>query len=400
MRVSDIHIRSAADYCELRGRVASDRKFDHDDWFEPFPLWYRFPPWCAPFLSADNGDPFLASLLVPAMAAGERLAIGAPVSPRLLEALPDLQAIHRCFDPRHMPILVEAAPRHDPATPTAGAPGVGLFFSMGVDSWYCLRKNGRDHPADDQTITHLIAVHGFDVAYEGWDTTFPESMLINLRRVASETGKTLIPVATNVRRVTEELARWSMVHGGATLSIAHALGGLLRRVTLAASTTYDKLYPWGSHPVLDPRWSTEGLTVVHDGCEIDRIDRTRFIAESPLVRQTLRVCPGYGPGYNCGRCYKCMRTMIDLMQAGHLQQCSTFPHKIDPERLRLALRHVRDPASTANALRRLQIFEESGEAPQLREVLAEFAALKAQGHVRPPPARRGFIARLAQRLDG
>ena len=398
MRVSEIEIATAPDHCELRARVVSDRDAEHDDWYKPFSLWYRFPPWCAPFLSEDNGDPFLAALLVPAMAVGERLAIEAPVSPRLLEALPEIQAIHHAFESRHIPIAVEAAPRRDGVSNRGSEAGAGLFFSLGVDSWYCLRKNGRDHPADDQTITHLLAVHGFDVAYEGWDSAFPESILINLRRVASETGKTLIPVATNVRRVTEELARWSMVHGGATLSIAHALGGLLRRATLAASTTYDKLYPWGSHPVLDPRWSTEHLTVVHDGCEVDRIDRTRFIAQSPLVLETLRVCPGYGPGYNCGRCYKCMRTMIDLMQAGHLQHSKTFPHEIDPERLRLALRHVRDPASTANALRRLQIFEESGEAPQLREVLAEFAALKAPGHVRTPPARRGFVARLVQRF--
>ena len=400
MRVSEIELRIDTDVCELRGRVASDREPDHDAWFEPFSLWYRFPSWCAPFLSADNGDPFLAALLVPAMAAGERLAVPAPVSPRLLAALPDIQGIHHSFDPRHIPISVEAAPRLDGVSIRGSEAGAGLFFSLGVDSWYCLRKNARDHPADDQTITHLIAVHGFDVAYDGWDSAFPNQMLTNFRRVAAETGKTLIPVATNVRRVTEELARWSMVHGGATLSIAHALGGLLRRVTLAASTTYDKLYPWGSHLVLDPRWSTEGLTVVHDECEIDRIDRTRFIAGSPLVRETLRVCPGYGPGYNCGRCYKCMRTMIDLMQAGHLEQCSTFPHEIDPERLRLALRHVRDPASTANALRRLQIFEASGEAPQLREVLAEFAAVTAQRDIRTPPARAGLVARLARRFGG
>jgi hypothetical protein len=385
MRVSDVEVTTTADSCELRGQVASDRDPDHDDWFEPFMLWYRFPLWCTPFLRVDNGDPFLSALLVPAMRTGEDLSIPAPVSPRLLDALWDIQAIHRCFEARHEPIQVDALPRHEAATTSGHEPGVGLFFSMGVDSWYCLRKNARDHPADERTISYLIAVHGFDVAYEGWDSTFPPSMLTNFQRIAAECGKTLIPIVTNVRRVTEELAPWSMVHGGATLSIAHALGGVLRRVTLAASTTYDKLYPWGSHPVLDPRWSTEGLAVVHDGCEVDRIDRTRFIAQSPLVRETLRVCPGYGPGYNCGKCYKCLRTMIDLMQAGRLEHCVTFPHEIDPERLRVALRQVRDPASTANAIRRLQIFEESGEAPELRDVLAEFAAHQPGEYVRPRP---------------
>ncbi len=400
MRVSDIEIRASTDYCELRAWVASEREINHDDWFEPFALWYRFPPWCVPFLSVDNGDPFLSALLVPAMRTDERLVIPAPISPRLLEALPDIQAIFSCFDPRQKPTTVETTSRHEVATAPGHETGVGLFFSMGVDSWYCLRKNARDHAADERTISYLIAVHGFDVAYEGWDSTFPVSMLTNYQRVAAECGETLVPVATNVRRVTEGLAPWSMAHGGATLSIAHALGGLLRRVTLAASTTYDKLYPWGSHPVLDPRWSTENLTVVHDGCEADRIDRTRFIAESPLVLETLRVCPGYGPGYNCGKCYKCLRTMIDLMQAGCLERSATFPHEIDPEALRVGLRQIDDPASAANAMRRLRIFEASGEAPELREVLAEFAASEVGATAIGSRRRRGVISRFLRRAGG
>ena len=147
------------------------------------------------------------------------------------------------------------------------------------------------------------------------------AILENLKRVGEEKGKALVPVATNIRRVTMALAPWTMVHGGALAAVALALAPLLSRVMIAASTTYDVLYPWGTHPVLDPLWSTELLTVVHDGCEMNTIDKTRMIASSQLALDTLRTCPGYGPGYNCGKCRKCLRATIDLLQAGSLERC-------------------------------------------------------------------------------
>ena len=336
MRVSDIRVLATGDGCELRGRVTSEVKPDAADWFEPFILWYRFPAWCLPFLNPENGDPFLAALLLPAMRTEERLLIPAPVSTRLLAALPDIQAIYAAFDPRTTRVSVEALAR-DVTLPADGSEArVGLFFSMGVDSFYSLLKNQRDHPADEQAVTHVISVHGFDVAHDGWNYSFPPTLLKNFERIAGETGTMLLPVVSNVRQAGARLAPWTMLHGGAMASVALALGAAFRRVMIAASATYDTIYPWGTHPLLDPLWSTEGLTVVHDGCELGTIAKTRLVARSQLVLETLRVCPGYSPSYNCGQCMKCLRTMIDLLQAGFLQLSQTLPHEIDAEALQHA----------------------------------------------------------------
>ena len=88
MRVSAIEVTEQGATYQLQARVASEAGL-----FEPFLLWYRYPAWCRPYLSAENGDPFLAALLTGAMLRGEDLALDAPVSPRTLEALPELQAI-------------------------------------------------------------------------------------------------------------------------------------------------------------------------------------------------------------------------------------------------------------------------------------------------------------------
>ena len=338
MRVWDIRVVTTAETCQIQGRVESDRDKNDAQSFAPFTLWHRFPRWCEPFLSPDNGDPFLAALLMPAMRIGERLAISAPISPRLLDALADIESVYTCFDQRNGWVPVEAEERQESLPARDAEPGTGLFFSLGVDSFYSLLKNQRDHPRDSRTVTHLLSVHGFDVAFTGWEERFPSELLDNFQRVADEAGKTLVPVVSNVRRVTTPLAPWTLVHGGAMASISLALGHGLRRVSIAASTTYDKLYPWGSHPVLDPYWSTDSLSVVHDGCEMNSIDKTGVIANSQLVLETLRPCAGYGPGYNCGRCLKCSRTMLDLLQAGALDRCQTLPHQIDANALRAALR--------------------------------------------------------------
>ena len=98
MRVSAIEVVSHQETCQLQAWIESDRDDGDIRSFEPFLLWYRYPAWCEPFLSAENGDPFLAALLVAAMRNGEPISIAAPISPRLNAALPDLVAIYGAFD--------------------------------------------------------------------------------------------------------------------------------------------------------------------------------------------------------------------------------------------------------------------------------------------------------------
>jgi hypothetical protein len=375
MRVSEIAVVDRSADCQVQALVESDFSPDDAHWWEPFLLWYRFPSWCRPWLSETNGDPFLAALLVGAMRTEPRLVISASISSQLRDVLPEIQAIYEAFDERAKCIPVEVASR-DHSLPEGGdVPGVGLFFSLGVDSWYCLLKNERDHPADAVTISHLLYLHGIDVPFQEWDDDLPLEIEQNVKRVAGETGKTFLPIVTNVRPATAILGPWPMLHGGGLIAGALALGAGLRRIHIAASTTYNRLYPWGSHPLLDRLWSTEALTVIHDGCEMNTIDKTRVIVEArpELVLETLRPCAGYGPGYNCGGCLKCMRTMIDLLQFGYLEQCKTLPHEIDVERFREVLRPG-GPVHVADFTRRLQALERQGLAQDVQQVLREHLA--------------------------
>jgi hypothetical protein len=391
---------------QLQGVVASDGDPEDAAWFEPFSLWYRFPVWCEPYLSVENGDPFLPPLLVLAMKTGEPLTLPAPVDARLREALPEIQDVLLSFYPRLSRVAVDTAVRTRPLPATAAGGNVGLFFSMGVDSFYSLLKNVRDHPADARTISHLISVNGFDVTYEGDDGEFPPPLLRNFQRVSDALGTTLLPVSTNIRRFGVRLTDWPMLHGAALASVALALGTLFHRVSIAASTTYDKLYPWGSHPVLDPLWSTETLGFVHDGCELNTIDKTDVVAASPLALETLRPCAGYGRGYNCGRCEKCLRTMLDLLRLDALERCPTLPDAIDPAVLRAGLRPG-GPIHVADYQRRLDALRTAGRDPAVCQALEEHLALGMNPRFtagKPPPAptvplRRRLAERVSRALE-
>ncbi len=395
MRVTRIEVLAGESSCRLQALVESDLDPDEPDWFEPFPLWYRFPAWCQPFLSVDNGDPFLAALLVPAMRNGEPLAISAPVSAKLLRALPQLKEIYAAFDPHHARIPIAAVARQTPL-PAAAEPRVGLFFSLGVDSFYSLLKNVRDQPTGEDAVTHLLPVQGFDLA-DPQDEGIGELVHANLERVAAETGKALVPVSTNIRRVGEHLALWSMMHGAAMASIALALGAAFSRVLVAASARYDNLYPWGTHPLLDPLWSTETLTIIHDGCERDTIEKTLLVGQHELVLDTLRVCPGFGTAYNCGVCLKCLRTAIDLAQQGRLGRSRTLPRQIDPERLRVAIRDGNGPVHLAAFRQRLAIAEATGIPPGVAPVIAAYLAEQSGHQPLAPPRRKGSFRRRLRR---
>jgi hypothetical protein len=284
-------------------------------------------------LTQENGDPFLAAALVPAMRTGETLEISAGISPRLLHAVDEIQALYRSWDKTLSQIRVKAHVDEGHTSVRDQPSRVGLFFSCGVDSYYSLLKNLTDHSDDEHTITDLIVIRGFDIAFSR-DARVFQKILTNARIVARQFRKSVVPVATNLRDFGTRYVRWGDLHlGSALASVALALQSVFREVYIASSFSYDQLFPWGTHPALDPLWSTERISLIHDGCEATRVDKTRFIAQFPVVTDTLRVCTRWYV-YNCGVCEKCLRTMVALHIAGALGKTRTLPNFMDPRLLR------------------------------------------------------------------
>jgi hypothetical protein len=157
MQVSNIRLVNREDECQLQAEVRTRQDP------KSFLLWFRFPIALADQINVANGDPFVLALLHPAMRLGEPLEIPAPISSRLACSVPELQTIYQIWDPTLPQISVAAPVRREQFRSLSLPPRVGLFFSLGVDSFHSLLKNVDSHPDDDETITDLITVNGFDV---------------------------------------------------------------------------------------------------------------------------------------------------------------------------------------------------------------------------------------------
>ncbi len=282
------------------------------------------------FRSADaflsgNCDSFLACAILPCMkAGGGKLIARGEVSQGLISALSAIQDIYCSWDPSLRRTKIENV-RPVPATsPTARR--VGAFFSGGVDSFYTFLMH-RDE------ITDLIFVHGLDIRLD--NTSLRETASKTIREVASHFGKNVVEIETNIRHFLDPYVDWGKLgHGAALAAIGHLLSPDFRRIFVAATYTYAQLHPWGTHPVLDSLWSSETLEFVHDGCEATRVQKVALISEYEIALQSLRVCwDERNTSYNCGRCEKCLRTMINLKANGALSRCTTFTTKLDVERL-------------------------------------------------------------------
>ncbi len=309
---------------------------------------------------ASGAETFLAAALVPAMKVGTNLHILGQISPRLLAAIPKIQEILHTWYPYLQKVTVEVeAQEPHPSIPAAG---VGCFFSGGVDSFYTLLQHREE-------ITKLIFVHGFDIRLD--DEPLRSKVSAVLRTVASEFRKPLIEVETNLRAFSEPYAGWgSLYHGCALATVALLLSPQLRKVYIPASYSYSQMHPWGSHPLLDPLWSTNETEIVHDGCEALRIEKVARISSCDVALRSLRSCwENPGGAYNCGRCKKCLLTKVLLRAVGALDRCTTFEGTVDLKAVsRLPPSHV--PSTTINP-QTLEILERLGKDPALARALRD-----------------------------
>ena len=332
-------------------------------------------------VTTRDGDLLVPLALLPAMVVGDRLRLAEPVSPRLLDAIPQVTDVLTTFD-RYTwghglrPVAVEAAARV-PDGP-AGARGVACFFTGGVDSTFTVRAVRKE-------LTALVFVHGFDVALG--NAPLRRAVSRQLQEAADALGLPLVEVETDLRRAVDPLLPWTTYHGAALATVAHLLAPVADTFLVPGSDTYATLSAYGSHPLLDPLWSSEAVSIVHHGCAASRIDKVRSLGVDdggPDPLSWLRVCwRNPGGAYNCGRCPKCVSTMVALRMAGLLERAPTFPSTVD-----LARVAALDLSSSGSGLlwsRYVRDLEASGADPPLARAIRVALATR-----RVRPAWRAF----------
>jgi len=295
----------------------------------PERIFLQFP---RPFenMIAQNGDAFVACFLMQCMAGGSDLHIEAPVSRTLLDNLHAMQEIWHSWDSKAYKRIAISADSVD--TPDLHPDKTAALYSLGVDSFYTLAKNRKIPPAcgapEAPPIDYLIHLRGFEHRL-GEDKTDHEQIMDLISQVSNRTDCVPIFGRTNFREFNS--LSWGVGHGGAAAAVGLALGASLKTVLIASNNSYVQLgTEAGTHPLIDPLWSTQTTRFVHDGAERSRQAKVEALVEHmPESLQFLHVCwNNTDARLNCGYCIKCMDTMLTLDVLGKLGQAITFPDQL------------------------------------------------------------------------
>ena len=311
-----------------------------------------------------DASPFAAALLLPAMRQGEDLIIEGSVSRQLYQGMHAIMKEVLTWDIGLKPIKIQAAATAtDPPRPQRSA----AFFSGGVDSFYTYLKHQAD-PAESDRIGSFILVNGFDISRR--NTALWQRTLEHIGYIAAAGGVDLTVVRSNIQGLVEPILLWDYSHGGCLAAVGLFLRGAFHQIYIPSTHSVAEQIPWGSNLALDGHWSTESTSFVHDGTEATRLEKVLSqIARSPLALEHLRVCFANENGaYNCGRCDKCLRTMINLYVAGGLGKSGTFPHRIDPG-LVASVPTIPGPRGGIFHAENLRALQDQNRAPELQRAI-------------------------------
>lgn len=220
------------------------------------------------------------------------------------------------------PARITAAARAAAATPS---PSVGLLFSRGLDSMATYVRH-RDR------IDTLVSLDWHDPPYATEGTS---AIWRGTETAAIEAGLPLIRVSTNAREFLDPVAAWEIAHGSVLGALAQLVSPSVGELLKAGSFPPGREAPSGTHPGLDPLWSSSSLRIVYDDGGGGRNEKAALVAGTRFCSRNLKVCferPGDG---NCGRCTKCLLTMTNFYIAGRLDAVrDRFDAPLSPQAVR------------------------------------------------------------------
>lgn len=289
-----------------------------------------------------NPNAFLLAGIAPAMWFGEsRVRVEGPVCPVLRDGLDvAVRIMRKWYGGSGDFIAVEAGDGFKPSLVPASA-RTASCMSGGIDSLATFRRNRLNLPLDHPgAVKDLLFIHGFDLGgtmkhpqnYERFDAACK-----TLSKFAEAHDAVLLPVFSNMRVLEEDTpgiyeTELSVMqsHAPSIAACAHAFSDRLTKLLIPSTHEVMDLHPLGSHPLLDPNFSSASLSILHDGVAYSRMDKMRLLSEWPECLRVLRVCSDAlrtDEKTNCGKCEKCLRTKISLLVLGVLDQCPTFEDK-------------------------------------------------------------------------
>jgi hypothetical protein len=282
---------------------------------------------------------FLVGCVLPAWHAGERrVRIDGTLCPVLCSNIRAVMATLGTWYPELGPPPV-IEPSHGFKAYSPFRARAASFLSCGIDSLATLRWNKvylpPEHPASIKGTILIDYLEAANLTKEEASNQ-TRKRLAAASQVTADVGAYIIPVRTNIVRLDDDGYFFAYKWHSAVMSfVAYFFSKHFDRIYIASADDATTLEPWGSHPLIDPFYSSGHLQIYHHGIEMSRLEKTALVAEWPIGLQNILVCQGQNTGRtNCGTCDKCIRTMTALLALGKLGDCRSFPtDDVSPELL-------------------------------------------------------------------
>jgi hypothetical protein len=341
-------------------------------------------------LLRPTADGFALACLPLAMGAGERrLRVEGVLCTRLRAGLRIINEVLHGWFPQYPLIEVEASDGFRPTTPPPHR-RVATQLSGGVDGLTTLRRNRLDYPLDHpESIRGCITLFGintFDVDVNGpvrLRLDAFDALLQRLQGLAEAEQFALHPVWTNVRSLAPNYRYWTRLGFGAGhFAVAQLFRGTYDKVLAASDGEGASPAPGALHPLFESHLSTDAVRIQGAENEMTRVDKLALLADWDAGRRLMQPChyvkiPPDGQ-INCGRCEKCLRTMLILIGLGKLDQVSAFSENDVPvDRIfRIPVNNWRKARLLAQAIPSLQGVERRDLVWAIRARLALFYLLR------------------------
>lgn len=208
---------------------------------------------------------------------------------------------------------------------------VATGVSCGVDSLYTIMEHTRG-VTDEYKLNHLVfldaGAHHFG-AKDKWQELY-NGRFENAENFSKESGLPLIKIKTNLPEVLEKYSEYDHMEHHTYMMLSCIL--MIQRGV--SRYYYSGGYSYGQfncnllfNRILDCAYydlfilwcaSNAGIEFYSTGGSLNRFQKVVALSSYPLAEKYLNVC--VQSVHNCGSCFKCKRTLLELDAAGTLNR--------------------------------------------------------------------------------
>ena len=305
-----------------------------------FSLWYCVDIRYTDYLCYERSDAFIVGLIYFAMVAGIDISSNVPMTKSLYDNITTVLIPTMCNSETGysaINIKCECLPELEPT-----ASFVGTGASGGVDSFTEIQLGTRADIDNKSKLTHLcyfnvgalnfsayLKPYTLDSWNNGANDEFAKRSDI-AQEIADDYNLDVVCVNSNISDLYQGAFLYSVTYR--TCSAVFATKKMWSKYYYASAGYSHDLSP---SPATDsarfdnfilPNLCTENLTFASNGSSLSRLEKTKLLTNNVSAQKLLNVCSN--EVFNCGKCDKCIRTMLALDVLGVLDNFShAFRHQ-------------------------------------------------------------------------